>query len=825
MSTAKMFDKLLIANRGEIACRVARTARRLGIKTVAVYSSADAGAQHVREADEAVCIGPAPTSESYLRPERLVEAALRTGAQAVHPGYGFLSESAEFAESLEGAGLTFVGPPSGAIRSMGSKANAKAVMSAAGVPVTPGYWGEDSSLERFSEEAGRIGYPIMLKAVRGGGGKGMRIVRSAAELPGALEACRREAATSFGSSAVLLERYLPRPRHIEFQVMADKHGSVVHLFERDCSVQRRHQKVLEEAPAPFLPPHIRTAMGAAAVKAAAAVGYTGAGTVEFMLDAEALEAGGARAANPFFFMEMNCRLQVEHPVTEMVLGGLDLVELQLRVAAGHPLGLSQEDIARRLRGHAIEARVCAENPGRDFLPATGLLRHLRPPPGAIMGGTAAAHAPLPPLGSAHAPFLRVDSGVRAGDAVSVYYDSMVSKLIAWGENREEALAAMGRGLAAYQMVGLPSNLSFLQRLVAHPAFAAGAVDTSFLSQHLNACLPPQQAPPTPPPIYAIAALASAVKTFGGSGGSGGSPWAVGSVHCLQPLQPAASALPFVLTPSEASASGEAGEEEEEEEEAGAAAAAAGAQGRAKKREAEGERNFLVSPLGPLPYSINGDFAPAYLLHSPAAGGQPPIKLVAVGVVSGGGWAGGEEGEEQQQRGGASTCQVLSLTAYFAPVEELSTAAAAAALLSQRACVLKSTVAFSVALPRVVGGAVKPGGFTEVTVFPSDPRLVTIPNILNGPGTSSAAASSTPPGTYRLFLPIQAIGSSQTESSKGGAERTLTAPMPGKVVKVLAEEGTCAAAAAAAFFLFSGLRGVLELPPHAHSSSLPPPPPP
>ena len=783
-----LFEKLLIANRGEIACRITRTARRLGIKTVAVYSAADAGAQHVAEADEAICLGPAPTSESYLRPERLIEAAQRTGAQAVHPGYGFLSESAEFAEALEGAGLTFVGPPSSAIRSMGSKANAKAVMSAAGVPVTPGYWGEDASLERFAAEGEALGYPIMLKAVRGGGGKGMRIVRSAAELPSALEACRREAATSFGSSAVLLERYLPRPRHIEFQVMADKHGSVVHLFERDCSVQRRHQKVLEEAPAPGLPSAVRAAMGAAAVKAAAAVGYVGAGTVEFMLDAEALEAGGARAANPFFFMEMNCRLQVEHPVTEMVLGGLDLVELQLRVAAGRPLGLTQADIAARLRGHALEARVYAENPSRDFLPATGLLRHLRAPAGALLGGTAAAHAPVPR--DAAAPILRVDSGVRAGDAVSVYYDPMVSKLVVWGENRAEALAAMGRGLAAYQVVGLPTNLAFLQRLVAHPAFAAGGVDTSFLAQHLAQCLPPLPPPPAPSCILALAALASALRALpcalGGARsaaalGAASSPWAPGAVTCLQPMQPSDSAMPFVLAEREPSPT--AGAIAEEEEEQGGSSGSAGLK--------EGERRVQVTPLGPLPYSVNGSIAPAFLLVCPAGNGQPALQHVAVGLVGAG------EGSGGAQQGEGAACQTLSLTAHIAPVSAPTAAAAAAALLSLNSSVLKATVVLTPAPPRLAGGSVRPGGFTEVSVFPQDPKQVCIPGILNGPGAGAGegAASGSAPGTYRLFLPVHPVGVARAgaaDKSGAAAMRAVVAPMPGKVVKVLVEEGACEA---------------------------------
>jgi 3-methylcrotonyl-CoA carboxylase alpha subunit len=366
-STLKMFDKVLIANRGEIACRVIRTAKRLGIKTVSVFSDADAKSQHVQMADEAVHLGGSATTASYLRPELVLDAALQTGAQAIHPGYGFLSENEGFARSITQAGLVWVGPPERAIRDMGSKSHSKQIMTAAGVPVTPGYWGDDQSPSKMAEEAEKIGYPVMLKAVKGGGGKGMRVVNNASELPGALEACQREAKNSFGDSRVLVEKYLARPRHVELQVFADSHGDAVYLWERDCSVQRRHQKVLEEAPAPGLHPKLREAMGASAVAAAKAVGYVGAGTVEFMVDEYGPKASGSNpslsAHGNFYFMEMNTRLQVEHPVTEMITG-TDLVEWQLRVAAGGRLPLTQQQINERVFGHAIEARVYAENPSK-----------------------------------------------------------------------------------------------------------------------------------------------------------------------------------------------------------------------------------------------------------------------------------------------------------------------------------------------------------------------------------------------------------------------------------------------------------------------------
>jgi 3-methylcrotonyl-CoA carboxylase alpha subunit len=463
-----MFSKILIANRGEIACRVIRTARRLGVATVAVYSEADAGALHVAMADEARLIGPAAARESYLKGEAIVAAARDTGAEAVHPGYGFLSENAEFAEACTAAGLVFIGPPAAAIRAMGSKSAAKAMMAAAGVPVVPGYHGDEQSPERLVQEAGRIGFPVMLKASSGGGGRGMREVSSAAEFPRALEAAKREAKGAFGDDRMLVERLLTAPRHIEVQVFADTHGNTIHLYERDCSIQRRHQKVVEEAPAPGLSPERRAEMGAAAVAAAAAVGYVGAGTVEFIAD-----------RSGFYFMEMNTRLQVEHPVTEMVTG-LDLVEWQLRVAAGEELPLRQDLIA--LDGHAIEVRLYAENPARGFLPATGVLRGLRLP------GPEAA---------------RVDTGVREGDTVTPHYDPMIAKIVAWGTDRDAARRRLARALGDSAVYGLASNLGFLARIIGDPEFAAARIDTGFIDRRRDTLIPPTQPVPK-------AALAAAV---------------------------------------------------------------------------------------------------------------------------------------------------------------------------------------------------------------------------------------------------------------------------------------------------------------------------
>ncbi|WP_298835298.1 acetyl/propionyl/methylcrotonyl-CoA carboxylase subunit alpha [uncultured Piscinibacter sp.] len=452
-----MFTKILIANRGEIACRVAATARRMGIRTVAVYSDADASARHVAACDEAVRIGGNAPRDSYLRSERILEAARATGAQAVHPGYGFLSENEDFAQACVDAGLVFIGPPPAAIKAMGLKAESKQLMERAGVPLVPGYHGADQAPELLRREADRIGYPVLIKASAGGGGKGMRIVAAAEEFDAALASCQREARNSFGDDAVLIERYVTRPRHIEIQIFGDTHGHCIYLFERDCSVQRRHQKVLEEAPAPSLSEARRREMGAAAVAAAKAVGYVGAGTVEFI--AEPTADGDLR----FFFMEMNTRLQVEHPVTEAVTG-LDLVEWQLRVAAGEPLPLRQEEL--RLNGHAIEARICAENPDANFLPATGALDVYRTP--------ACSHFERGDV--------RVDAGVREGDAISPHYDSMIAKLIVWGADRAQALARLDAALARTHIVGVQTNVAFLRRVVTSRSFVQADLDTALIER-------------------------------------------------------------------------------------------------------------------------------------------------------------------------------------------------------------------------------------------------------------------------------------------------------------------------------------------------------
>jgi len=465
-----LFDKILIANRGEIACRIIRTCRRLGIASVAVYSDADAGALHVRMADEAVHIGGPAPADSYLRGERILQAARATGAQAIHPGYGFLSENADFAEAVAAAGLVFIGPRPESMRRMGSKAGAKELMAAAGVPVVPGYTGQDQSPQTLLREAARIGFPLMIKAAHGGGGKGMRVVHRLEDFPAALESCQREARGAFGRDRVLLERYIASPRHIEVQVFGDAHGNLVHLHERECSAQRRYQKVLEESPSPFLTPERRQAMGQAAVAAARAIDYVNAGTVEFIVDGE-----GA-----FWFMEINTRLQVEHPVTEMVTG-LDLVEWQLRVAAGEPLPLRQERIAQR--GHAIEVRLYAEDPEAGFLPASGTLRRLV--------------LPTP------SPQVRVDAGVEAGDTVSVFYDPMIAKLIVHDADRPAALARLREALAASHVAGTRTNLAFLEALVRHPAVVEGRIDTATwtatpTSSWPRPCPPPRRWPPPRP---------------------------------------------------------------------------------------------------------------------------------------------------------------------------------------------------------------------------------------------------------------------------------------------------------------------------------------
>jgi 3-methylcrotonyl-CoA carboxylase alpha subunit len=458
-----MFTKILIANRGEIACRVAATARRMAIQTVAVYSDADVDAKHVHACDEAVHIGGSAPGDSYLRWEKIIAAARATGSQAIHPGYGFLSENEEFAQACAKAGLVFIGPPAAAILAMGLKAEAKQLMERAGVPLVPGYHAADQDPGVLQKAADAIGYPVLIKASAGGGGKGMRVVESAQDFSAALASCKREASSSFGDDAVLIEKYVQRPRHIEIQVFGDMHGNYVHLFERDCSVQRRHQKVLEEAPAPGMTEALRRQMGEAAVAAARSVNYVGAGTVEFIVEPGSPTDGTSIGA--FYFMEMNTRLQVEHPVTEAITG-LDLVEWQLRVANGEPLPLQQEALA--IQGHAIEARICAENPDKQFLPATGTLQVYDLPVSSEFERAPGA--------------VRVDSGVRQGDTISPFYDSMIAKLIVHGATREEALARLDTALAQTHIVGLPTNVQFLRRVVQTPSFAIANLDTALITR-------------------------------------------------------------------------------------------------------------------------------------------------------------------------------------------------------------------------------------------------------------------------------------------------------------------------------------------------------
>ena len=498
-----MFDSLLIANRGEIALRVMRTARRLGIRTVAVYSDADAGAWHVAEADEAVRIGPAAAVESYLNGAAILAAARASGAAAIHPGYGFLSENAGFAEACTDSRLVFVGPPAAAIRAMGDKASSKALMETAGVPLVPGYHGAAQEPALLAGQAAEIGYPVLIKASAGGGGRGMRIVENAEAFAGALESARREAAAAFGDDRVLIEKYLSRSRHIEIQIFADGRGNIVHLGERDCSLQRRHQKIVEEAPAPGLSVARRGELGAAAVAAARAIGYAGAGTVEFIVDAS---KGGANG--PFYFMEMNTRLQVEHPVTEAITG-FDLVEWQFRVAAGERLPAVQDDI--RFAGHAIEARLYAEDPARDFLPAPGRISLLEMP--------------------AEEDGLRIDGGYRQGDTVASDYDSMLAKIIAHGADRAAALACLTKALDDLVLVGPVTNQAFLARVLRSPAFAAGEIDTGFIAQNRGELLPPAA---TPGPDILAAAVrhvlrdraAAAAAAAARHSGDPHSPWRV-----------------------------------------------------------------------------------------------------------------------------------------------------------------------------------------------------------------------------------------------------------------------------------------------------------
>jgi 3-methylcrotonyl-CoA carboxylase alpha subunit len=485
---------LLIANRGEIAVRIARTARRMGIETVAVYSDADANAMHVRAADRAVRIGPAPARESYLDIGRIIAVARATGADAVHPGYGFLSENANFVDACMAAGLIFVGPPASAMRRMGSKAAAKALMEQAGVPVLPGYHGDDQDAAALAAQASRIGFPLVIKAVAGGGGRGMRVVHAADEFAEALASARQEGASAFGDDRVLLERYVTRPRHIEVQVFADTHGNAVHLFERDCSAQRRHQKVIEEAPAPGISPAMRASLGEAAVQAARSVGYVGAGTAEFVAEEER-----------FYFLEMNTRLQVEHPVTEAITG-FDLVEWQLRVAAGETLPATQDAIT--MHGHAVEARLYAEDPTRDYAPSVGRITTLRLP----------------------ADRARIDTGFAAGDTVTTHYDAMLAKIICHAPTRHEALAALHRALLMAEVAPLPTNLDLLARIVAHPAFVMGGIDTGFIGREAATLLAPAPVPDTA--TLAIAALgvladrAAADEQLVSHAPDPGSPWHV-----------------------------------------------------------------------------------------------------------------------------------------------------------------------------------------------------------------------------------------------------------------------------------------------------------
>lgn len=496
-----MIERLLIANRGEIAVRIARTARRLGVHVIAVYSDADAGAMHVDAADEALNIGPEAPSESYLNIDAVIAAARATGADAIHPGYGFLSENARFAEACSQAGITFVGPSADAMRAMGDKAASKNVMEAAGVPLMPGYHGEDQAVETLAAAARDIGFPVLIKASAGGGGRGMRIVEQEADFIPALDAARREAKGAFGDDRVLIEKFLTTPRHIEVQVFGDTHGNAIHLFERDCSLQRRYQKVVEEAPAPGMHDARRAEIGAAAVAAAKAIHYAGAGTVEFIVDATDEGANG-----PFYFMEMNTRLQVEHPVTEYVTG-LDLVEWQLRVAEGNPLPLRQDEVV--LKGHAVEARLYAEDPARDFLPAPGRVLAFETPE--------------------DRPDIRVDTGVRSGDDIAVAYDPMIAKVIAHGPDRNAAIAALDKALAELVCIGPTTNQAFLRRAITHPDFVGAAIDTGFIDRHRDALIPDVQKMQRNALVAVIAdelsVRAMDARTVVSTAGEPGSPWA------------------------------------------------------------------------------------------------------------------------------------------------------------------------------------------------------------------------------------------------------------------------------------------------------------
>lgn len=478
---AKTFNKVLIANRGEIACRIIKSCRAMSIPTVALYSEVEAGAKHVREADEAICIGPPPASKSYLRGERVVEIAKQLGADAIHPGYGFLSESPDFARSVTDAGIEFIGPPVEAISSMGSKSESKKIMVSAGVPVVPGYHGENQDSAFLEAEASRVGFPLLIKAVSGGGGKGMKIVRSKDDFATMLASAKREAVNYFKDDRVLLERYVEHPRHIECQVFCDKFGDGVFFFERDCSVQRRYQKVLEEAPAPHLSPEKRQQIGEVALRAAKAVGYVGAGTVEFLFDT---------SSDEIFFMEMNTRLQVEHPVTEEITRvkgqPLDLVRLQIETAAGKPLGFTQADV--EMVGACVEARIYAESPQNDFLPGSGVLAYVQEPLQGVIGDVT----------------VRLDTGFRSGDEVSIHFDPMIAKLIVWGKDRATALRGMRRSLDSYHIVGIKNNIEFLKRCCENEVFLQGGVTTKFIEQNKAELL---RTAPTPTHIAALSAIA------------------------------------------------------------------------------------------------------------------------------------------------------------------------------------------------------------------------------------------------------------------------------------------------------------------------------
>ncbi|WAR61631.1 hypothetical protein PtB15_12B321 [Puccinia triticina] len=478
VNSKPLFKKILISNRGEVACRIIRTARKLGVKTVAIYSDADQESRHVKMADEAYRVGPAQSTESYLNIEKIVEFCIRSGAQAVHPGWGFLSERAEFAERLKKAGVVFIGPPSAAIISMGSKSQSKEIMISAGVPCVPGYHGKNQDPDFLKSEADKIGYPVLIKAIKGGGGKGMKIVLDPSEFQSQLESAQREGEQSFGDGTVLLEKYLLNPRHVEVQIFGDMHGNYVHLHERDCSVQRRHQKIIEEAPAPGLSLEQRTKLGEKAVAAAQAVNYVGAGTVEFILD----------STGDFYYMEMNTRLQVEHPITEMITGQ-DLVQWQLEIASGNPIPISQKEIP--CFGHAFEARIYAESPRRNFLPDVGPLVHVKTP--------------------AESNSVRVETGAESGDEISVYYDPMIAKLVVHSpKDRTSALALLHRKLEEYQVVGPSTNIEFLKSLSSHPAFIAGEVETGFIEKHNEQLFPPM---PDRPPKEALinATICSALQ--------------------------------------------------------------------------------------------------------------------------------------------------------------------------------------------------------------------------------------------------------------------------------------------------------------------------